>query len=295
MTKKTFRALRDCMTKIKGVTPTDAQIKEMFSLLSKIDRLANICEWEGPLGLRLEARDLPATTAYEKAFRESVLMWMDGASVANPSDHAAEKYFKAAPAGYDAAIFFAAVFSVGNILQGELAYSFIDKALQNLLPDGWRWYEEDKREAEAHKDDPDWYPILHSHRKTFLGDPEDEIRHRFDDIKICTLITKKDPVSVTIGKRIADRLPDYADGALQLILKELTYQELEKVLYILPESAEDRIVSNLSTYSTPIIKGNCIINKDAVSALDIRMAALKLEEAMNAYKGDPALEAAYEH
>ena len=82
------------------------------------------------------------------------------------------------------------------------------------------------------------------------------MRHRFDDIKICRLLTRKDPTSEKIGKRIAERLPKYKDGALQLILKEVTYPDLEKALYALTEEAEDRIISNLSSYCIPIIKGN---------------------------------------
>ncbi len=296
MTRKTFEAARDCASKIKGLTPTEEKIKEMFSFLSMIDRLAEICEWEGPSGLRLEADDLPENTSYKKAFKESIYMWLNGSGAAEASDHAAERYFSDNPAGYDAAIYFAAVFSVSNILNGELAYGFIDQALQYLLPDGWRWSEEDDKEAEAHKDDKEWFPLLHSHRKAFIGDHghDDEIQHRLDDIRICYLLTSKDPLSEDTGRRIADRLPDYADGALQLILKELTYTDLEKALYVLPEEAEGRIISNINSRWIPTIKGDCILNKDTVSSIDIRVAVSKLEDAFNAYQGSLDLEAAYE-
>ncbi len=294
MTAKTIKALRDCTSKIKDITPTEEKIREMFSFMSKMDRLTEICNWEGPSHIRLEVDGLSEDTAYERAFKESIYMWLNGSGIDEASDHAADKYFEENPSGYDSAIFFAAVFSVGNILKGELAYCFIDKALQYLLPDGWRWREEDEKESEAHKDDKDWYPILHSHRNVFIGDQTDEIRHRFDDVKICKLITDKDLVSEVIGKRIADRLPAYEDGALQLILKELTYQDLERALYVLPEKDEDRIISNLSSYCIPVIKGDCILNKDSVSPEDIRFAVMRLTKAMKAYDGDLALEAGYE-
>ncbi|SCY38291.1 hypothetical protein SAMN02910292_01534 [Lachnospiraceae bacterium XBB2008] len=295
MTGMTFEAARDCTSKIKGLTPSEEKIQEMISFLSKVNRLAEICEWEGPSGLRLEAENLPDDTAYEKAFKESVYMWMEGCGVDEAVNHAAKAYFKENPSGYDAAIFFAAVFSVNGILEGEMAYSFIDKALKYLLPDGWRWFEEDDKEAEAHKDDEDWYPLMHSHRKVFLGDPREDVKHRFDDVKVCDLIPLKDEKAAGIGRRIADRLPDYKDGALQLILKELTYQDLEKALYVLPEEAEERIMSNISSYSVPDIKGHCILNKDTTGADEMRVAVRKLEEAMDAYDGDPALEAEYDN
>ena len=294
MTRKTFEAARDCTSKIKGLTPAIEKIMEMFSFLSKVNRLSELCRWEGPSGIRIEADSLPEKTEYEKAFKESIFMWMGGSSVDRSSDHAADRYFEADPSGYDAAIFFAAVFSVGNILTGELSYSFIDKALQLLLPDGWRWSEEDERESDAHKDDKDWSPLLHSHRKQFLGDPEKEIQHRFDDIKVCDLISEKDDIAEKIGSRIADRLPEYKDGALQRILEELTYTELERSLYVLPEKSEDRIMSNLSSRCIPIIKGHCILKKDSVSATGIRAAVDRFEEALNSYSGDPGLEAEYE-
>ncbi len=294
MTRKTFEAACDCTTKIKGLTPAEEQIKQMFSFLSTIDRLAEICQWEGPSGILLEASGLPESTAYEKAFKESIHMWINGADIEEASDHAADRYFETNPSGYDAAIFFAAVFSVSNVLTGETAYGFIDKALQFLLPDGWRWREEDDKEAEAHKDDKEWFPLLHSHRNTFLGDPKDEVQHRFDDIKVCNLISEKAKINMTVGKRISDRLPNYKDGALQLILKNMTYHDLENVLYALPEEAEDRVISNLSSYAIPIIKGQCILNKDSVSSIDIQLALIRLEEAINTYNGDPNLEAEYE-
>lgn len=295
MTRKIFEAERDCISKIKDLAPMEAKIKEMFSFLSVVDRLCEICNWEGPSGLKLEAGNLPEATAYEKTFKESIYMWLNGADIDKASDYAADRYFEENPAGYDAAIYFAAVFSVANVLNGELAYGFIDQALQYLLPVGWRWREEDEKESEAHKDDKDWIPLLHSHRKTFLGDPKEEVQHRFDNIKVCSLISTKDQSAEAIGKRIADRLPDYKDGALQLILKELTYPDLEKALYMLPEEAEDRIISNLDSHWIPIIKGDCILNKDSVSSIDIRVALKKLEEAINAYDGDFDLEAEYEN
>ena len=295
MTKKTFEAARDCTNKIKGLTPPENQIKQMFSFLSEMDRLSEICQWEGPSGILLEAEGIPETTAYERAFKESIDMWIHGADIAEASDHAADRYFEANPLGYDAAIFFAAVFSVSNILTGELSYGFIDKALQFLLPDGWRWREEDEKESEAHKDDKDWFPLLHSHRKSFLGDPKDVVQHRFDDIKVSNLTTEKAEINMTIGRRIADRLSNYKDGALQLILKKLTYTDLEKSLYALPEEEEDRIISNLSSYAIPVIKGQCILNKATVSSIDIQLALIRFEEAINTYNGDPNLEAEYEY
>ena len=77
-------------------------------------------------------------------------------------------------------------------------------------------------------------------------------------------------------------------------MKELTYTELERSLYALPEDVEDRIISNIAPYYIPVIKGQCILNKNAVSSAEIRAAVKKLEEAINAYDGDPALEAEYE-
>ena len=293
MTRKTFKAMRDCAFKIKDMKVKEEQIKEMFSFLSMVDRLSEICEWEGPSGIRLEADGLPENTAYEKAFKESILLWMNGHSADEASDYAAYRYFEEDPSGYNAAIFFAAVFSVGKMLTGDL-FGFIDMALQYLLPDGWRWWEEDEKEAEAHKDDKEWHQFMHSHRKEFLGDPKEEIRHRFDDSKVSSLVSKKDEIAEKAGKRIAERLTGFKDGALQLILKELTYTELERSLYALPEDVEDRIISNIAPYYIPVIKGQCLLNKNAVSSAEIRAAVKKLEEAINAYDGDPALEAEYE-
>ncbi len=296
MTRKTFEAARDCASRIKDVTPPESKIKEMFSFLSMLDRLGEICEWEGPGGQRLEAENLPVNTAYEKTFKESIYMWLNGASVDEAADHAAARYFVDRPTGYDAAIYFAAVFSIIGILKGELPYSFIDMALQYLLPDGWRWREEDEKEQEAHKDDDDRHLLLHSHRKDFIGDHShnDEIHHRLDDVRICNLLSEKDPVSEESGRRIAKKLPHYGNGALQLILKELTYHDLEKALYVLPEEAEDRIISNIGLHWIPVIKGDCILNKDSVSTTDIRVSISKLEEAINTYNGDFSLEAEYE-
>ena len=78
-------------------------------------------------------------------------------------------------------------------------------------------------------------------------------------------------------------------------MKELTYPDIEKVLYALPEEAGERIISNLSSFAVRIIKGQCILNKDLVSLEDIRGAVTKLEESINTYDGDPALEAEYEY
>ena len=108
------------------------------------------------------------------------------------------------------------------------------------------------------------------------------------------MLFKKDQTSVDIGKRIADRLPNYKDGALQLIMKEMTYQDMEKVLYVLPEEAEDRIMSNINSFCIPIIKGNCILNRNSVSSTEIRLAVSKFEDAINSYDGDFNLEADYE-
>ena len=297
MTRKTFEAALDCTSKIKGLMPTEEKIKEMLSFLSMIYRLATICDDEGPEGLMVEAELLPENTGYEMIIKECVHMWMSGVGVEGVSDHAANRYFEENPAGYDAAIFFAAVYSVANMLKGESGYGFVDNGLQYLLPDGWRWSEEDDKEEEAHSDEEDWF-LRPTHRDRFLGDTwkmKEELQHRFDDIKVCDLITNKDLTAVRAAERIADRLSDFRDGALQLILKELTYPELEKVLYVLPEKAENRIIDNLSSYCIPIIKGNCILFKDSVSSLDIRLALANFEDAINAYNGDPALEAGYNH
>ena len=294
MTRKVFEAAHDCTSKIKGLTPDEDKINEMFSFLSKVDRLSEICDREGPSGIMVEAPNLPETTDYEIAFRESIHMWMNGSSIDESSDHAAKRYFEVNPSGYDAAIFFAAVFSVGCILTGRSSYAFIDHALQFLLPDGFRWREEDKKERDVHKDDKDWVPYKHDLRSIFLGDPMEEIQHRFDDIIVGNLITKKDETAEKIGRRIADRLPCYKDGALQLILKKLTYTDLEKSLYVLPKEAEDRIMSNIDSYSIPIIKGHCILNKDLVSSADTMEAISRFEEALDAYNGDPDLEAEYD-
>ncbi len=295
MTRKMIEAARDCISKIKDLTPPESQIKEMFSLLSEIDRLSEICNHEGPSGLQLEADGLPEDTPYEIIFKESIQLWLNGSGIDEASDHAADRYFKINPSGYDAAIYFAAVFGVRCILKDLCSYSFIDETLQYLLPEGWRWVEEDEKENDAHKDDKDWFPILHSHRREFIGDFKDEIYHRFDDVKICDLLPEKDPDSVETGKRIAAALPNYADGALQLIMKELTYPELEKALYVLPEEAEDRVVANINYWSISIIKGDCILNRNTVDPLDIRAAVSKFEEAINAYEGDKKLEAGYEN
>ncbi|MCR5212512.1 MAG: hypothetical protein K6C41_08190 [Lachnospiraceae bacterium] len=294
MTRRTFEALRDCASKMKGMAPGEAKIKEMFAFLSKVDRLARICHDEGPTGLRLEADNLPEETDYERAFKESILIWMQGDSVDKASDHAADRYFESKPSGYDAAIFFAAVYSVAKIVTGEFACGFIDMGLQYMLPDGWRWDEEDEKEKETHKGDENWFQYERSHRRKFLGDTEEENRHRFDHIRVCDLQIQKDDIAEGIGRKIADRLPEYKDGALQLILKELKYTDLAKSLYVLPKEAEDRIVSNLSSYCIPVIKGYCILNKDSVNATDIIAAICRFEEALNAYNGDPALEPEYE-
>ncbi len=297
MTRRTFEAALDCTSKIKYLTPSEEKIKEMLSFLSMLERLSEICEWEGPSGIRVEAENLSENTAYEKIFKECVYMWMEGAGVDEVSDHATDRYFEENPLGYDAAIYFAVIYSVANMLRGESGYGFIDNGLQYLLPDGWRWREEDDKEEEAHKDEEGWL-LRPTHRDRALGDGwkmEKEVRHRFDDIKVCKLIANKDELAVKIARKIADRLPGYADGALQLILKELTNTDLVKILYVLPEEAEDRIVSNLSSCCTTIIKGSCILNKDTVSTIDIRFALANFEDAINAYNGDPALEAGYSH
>ncbi len=132
MTRKTFEAARDCASKINGIKPSESQIKEMFSFLSMIDRLSGISFWECPSHIMLEAESLPENTDYERIFKESVNMWKNGASVDEASDHAADEYFKTNPSGYNAAMCFAAVFSIANLLKGELSYSFIDQALQYL-------------------------------------------------------------------------------------------------------------------------------------------------------------------
>ena len=93
MTKRTFEALRDCASKMKGAAPEEAKIKEMFAFLSKVDRLARICHDEGAAGLRLEVDSFPEDTDYERAFKESILIRMQGDSVDKASDHAADRYF----------------------------------------------------------------------------------------------------------------------------------------------------------------------------------------------------------
>ncbi len=293
MTKRTFEAAIDSTSKIRDVTPTKEKINEMFSFLARINRLAEICSWEGPSGIMLEVDSFPENTAYEKTFKECLYMWLEGSGIDEVSDHAAERYFSENPLGYDAAIFFAAVFSIGNILIGEHAYGFIDCALQFFLPNGWRWREEDDKEADAHKDDESWFPIMHSHRKEFLGDPDEEIQHRFDDIKVCDLLPEKDDIALKIGKLIADKLADYKDGALQLILVELTYKDLENILYVLPKETEDRIMSNLSPRCATEIKGHCILKKDSISLTEILLALKSFIKAINTYHGNPYLEAGY--
>ena len=44
-----------------------------------------------------------------------------------------------------------------------------------------------------------------------------------------------------------------------------------------------------------MVEGQCILNKDSVNAIDIRVAVKKFEEAIDAYDGDPLLEAEYEN
>lgn len=294
MTKKTFETVRDCTSKIKGLKPSENKIKEMFSFLSLVDRLAEICRWEGPSGIKLEVEKLPYGAEYEKLFRDSLYMWLNGSGIDEVSDYAADRYFAENPSGYDAAILFAAVYSAERILMGENGFEILDMALQFFLPNGWRWREENEKEREAHKDDKGWY-LQQGYREKFLGDPKEKIKHRFADVKVCELISEKDVMVDEIGRRIAGRLPGYKDGALQLILKELTYPDIEKVLYALPEEAGERIISNLSSFAVSIIKGQCILNKDLVSLEDIREAVTKLEESINTYDGDPALEAEYDY
>ena len=91
MTRKTFEAARDCASRIKDVTPPESKIKEMFSFLSMLDRLGEICEWEGPGGLRLEAENLHVNAAYEKTFKESIYIWLNGAGIDEAAHHAAAR------------------------------------------------------------------------------------------------------------------------------------------------------------------------------------------------------------
>ncbi len=294
MTRKTLEALRDCTQKTENLTPSEEKIKEMLSFLSMLDRLSEICEHEGPSGLRLEADRLPESTSYEKTLKESIFLWLKGVDVNSACDHAAERYLEDNPQGYDSAMYFAAVYSIGNILYGEMAYGFIDLALQYLLPDGWRWREEDDKERAVHKEEPDWHMSIDGHRKLFIGDHRDEVRHRFDNVMICELIREKDKTAVEVGLRIAKKLRNLKDGALQLIMKELPYKDIEKALYVLPTEAEDRILSNISRFYISTIKGDCILNKDAVDTLGIRTAVLLLEDAIDSYAGDKNLEAGYE-
>ena len=96
-----------------------------------------------------------------------------------------------------------------------------------------------------------------------------------------------------IGKLIADKLADYKDGALQLILVELTYKDLENILYVLPKEAEERIMSNLSPRCITEIKGHCILKKDSISLTEILLALKSFCKAINTYHGNPYLEAGY--
>ena len=294
MTRKVFEAAIDCTTKIKGFNPSEEQIKEMLSIISKADRLFEIGFFEGRFGVMLEAKGLSDLPVYERTLKEGIAMWFEGASIDEASDYAADRYFEEDPAGYDAAVYFAVVFCLGGILKGESSIDYIDGVLQYFLPDGWRWYEEDEKEKKAHEGDKNHAYSFGGHRHLFLGDNKKEIEHRFDDIKICDLITQKDQTVVEMGERIADQLTKYKDGTIQLIMKKLTYQSLAKALYALPPEAEDRIISNLSPETIAIIKTLCILNKDSVSSGYIQDAAKGFEEAINAYDGDPDLEAGYE-
>ena len=38
-------------------------------------------------------------------------------------------------------------------MTGELAYGFIDMGLQYMLPDGWRWEEEDEKDLQGDSGD----------------------------------------------------------------------------------------------------------------------------------------------
>ena len=294
MTKREFEALRDCASKIKGIAPSEEKIRELFSFLSVVDRIAEIYKLEGASGIELEAPSLPENTSYERAFKESLCMWINGAGYDKATDHAADRYFEENPSGFDAAIFFAAIFSASGIFKEELAFGFIDLGLQHLFPDGWRWFEEDEKEKNAHKDEEGWYSFEHSHRDQFIGKAREGIEHRFDDIKVCSLIPLEDPDIKTAGKRVSEKIAGYGNGALQLIMKQLTYPELERALYALTEKAEDRVISNLSSHFIPIIKGQCILNKDTVGESEIREALAGFEQAIDNYSGDPLLEAEYE-
>ena len=63
---------------------------------------------------------------------------------------------------------------------------------------------------------------------------------------------------------------------------------------MLPEEAENRIISNLSDSCIPVIKGNCILNKDSIDPGDIKFAVMRFAKAMKAYDGDRSLDAGYE-
>ena len=295
MTRMMIEALSDCTSKISGLTPGEDQIRQMYSVFSLIDRLSEICSNEGPSRIKLEIYNLPETTDYERIFKECLEKWLGGASVKEVTDYATDKYFEAAPAGFNAAIYFASIYGVTSLLKGVSSYDIIDYNLQYLLPEKYRWAGGKDNENDENEDVERWHSLSDIHIEgNKIVDPMDEIRHRFDDVMICDLVAEKDHTSELVGKRIADMIAGFNDGALQLILKELTYPELEKALFAVPKSVEKRIMSNLSSRCIPIIKGDCILEKDSLNWIEVRVAVLQLEEAIKNYKGDPELEAGYE-
>lgn len=293
MTEKMFEMTKDCMKKISGVVPSEDKREEMFSLLGQLDRSAEIDSWEGPNGLRIEIDNWPDKSLPERILKETVKKWLSGMTVEEVSDFAADKYMEADPQGYDAAICFAAAWGARSLIIDEHPYSFIDQILQNLLPDGYRWTEEDAKEEESHKDDESWFGFLNGGRKTFIGEVGDEIFYRFDDIKIGSLVDMDD-VTESLGRSVSEKLLGFHDGALQEILRKLTYIELENTLFALTREAEDRIFSNIDKYHHSKLKGDCILKKDNMSILDIRVSLNLLQKALDSYDGDPLMEAGYD-
>ena len=206
MTKKAFEVVRDCTAKISDRKPSEEKLSEIFTFLSEIDLMSEIIENERSAGICYAIDSLPEDKPYKKIFKSCLQQWSGGMDAAYISDHAADMYMKADPEGYDSLLYFAAVWSIAGILKGEWSFSIIDSALQYRLPDGWRWYEEDYKDEEAHKGDKDWYPFMHSHRKAFLGDSKEKRCHRYDDIKVGSLISEKEGIAVNKGIRVAEKL-----------------------------------------------------------------------------------------
>ena len=293
MTEKVFEVTRDCIKKLSGVVPSVSEREEMLSFLRLLDRTAEIDDDEGVNGIKIEIGNWPKEKLYEKIFKEAVLKWLSGSSIADACDLAATLYLKADPKGYQAAICFSAVWSIKYILTDDLPYAFIDRIFQYLLPDGYRWEEENEKEKAAHKDDENWYTFMHDHRKELIGEESVEVCHRFDSIKISRLIDV-DEMTRSLGKEVSEKLLCFGDGAIRLIMKNMNLHDFENSLFAVTDEAEERIFSNISTNDHAKIKGGCILKKDKLSPSDIRIALTKFKDAITAYDGDPLLEAEYD-